>query len=157
MDNMLVFVGCRSPKEAEVALAAITAFRSGSPTAAPMPNVPASDSASLVDGIEKALRDFPGNAQKDLVQRTLFEEKAGVWVPFSKLKEAFAAAGMKESQASAALRDISWQLGQVLPSEFLANLDANICVFAERMRSGGSFNYRLTTSGRQALSRIIQS
>ena len=157
MTDNLVFVGCRSPQEAEIALSAIEAYRAGSLSAATLPLAQPGHDATLVDRIEKALRDYPTNPQKELVQRVLFEETAGTWVAFDKLKMAFTAAGLKASQASAALRDLSWQLGQVLPAESLANLDANICIFAERMRSAGSFNYRLTSAGREALSRILKN
>jgi hypothetical protein len=51
---------------------------------------------------------------------------------------------------------LSWQIGQVFPADALAGLDVNICVMAERTRSAGAFNYRLTKAGRAALGRILK-
>lgn len=61
----------------------------------------------------------------------------------------------KGTQAAAALRDLSWQMREYLPPEDIEGLDAYICVFAERTRSAGSFNYRLTKAGRMAVGRYL--
>ena len=151
-----VLVQCRTPQEAEVAIAAIMAFRTGKkPGMGAATAVPTSATTSLPNRIEVALRGAPSNPQKTLLLQLLFEVADDEWVPFDKIKKAFAKAGLKTTQAAAALRDLSWQMREFLPSEDVAGLDAFICVLAERTRSGGAFNYRLTAAGRTAVSRFL--
>jgi hypothetical protein len=46
-------------------------------------------------------------------------------------------------------------MGDGLPASDLAGLDANICVLAERTRTSGVVNYRLTTEGRAAVKELL--
>jgi hypothetical protein len=46
-------------------------------------------------------------------------------------------------------------MGDGLPASDLAGLDANICVLAERTRTSGVVNYRLTTEGRAAVKEYL--
>jgi hypothetical protein len=151
-----LWVQCQTPQEAEVAIAAIKAHRGekksskGADKGAPPGPTP-----TLSDRIEAALRSYPPNPQKTLLQKTLFEVADGKWMPFAKIKEAFSKVGLEPSQAAAALRDLSWTMREFLPPEDIKGLDKPICVLAERTRSAGSFNYRLTSAGRDAVGHYL--
>jgi hypothetical protein len=163
LDPQLAFsLSCASPAELQVvataALSAQADYRAGKGSKAEPAKLSASVmTATTTDLIKKGLQGYPPNPQKTLLQKLLFDAPAGTWVSFDSIKTSFVQAGLKGSQASAALRDLSWQLGQVFPADTLEKLDANICIFAERMRSGGAFNYRLTEAGRAALDHLIQN
>jgi hypothetical protein len=153
------FCPCASPEELQVAgsaaQAALADYRAGHGSKTLLATPLSSSSApSLIELITKALVSYPPNQPKALLQELLAEAPVGVWVKFESIKLRFIEAGLQATQASAALRDLSWQIKQVLPAEILADMDAAICIFAERMRSGGTFNYRLTEAGRAALDRL---
>jgi len=112
---------------------------------------------SLADRIETALHADPLNQQRKLMLEMLLANPPGAWMSFDAMKSKFVASGMMETQASAALRDLSWQMGHRLPNRDTASLDVKITVLAERIRQNGVMNYRLTQAGRAAVEAFLGS
>jgi hypothetical protein len=151
-----VIIKCKTTQEAGGIVEAIRAHLGGQkPKGGEDTGPPVDATTVLSDRLEVALRGAPPNQQKNLLLQLLFDAAADEWVPFDKIKKAFTKARLKATQAAAALRDLSWQMRQFLPPEDITGLDAFICILAERTRSSGSFNYRLTKAGRMAVGRFL--
>lgn len=110
--------------------------------------------------LEEALAMSPLNAQKATVLKTWLAAPEGEWVPYADVVQAFVDAGIGDEEpararASAAVRDLSWQVAQTLPRSDLAQFDKAIEALASRSRSGGAFSYRLTPAGRIATARFL--
>jgi hypothetical protein len=137
-------------------MAAVAALRSpkkaGSVVAAESPPL---GTSLLEDRIEAALRSAPPNQQKNLFLNLLLAVSGDGWLPFKKIQAEFEKAGLKASQAGAAIRDLSWQMREYLPPTDVAGLDAPVCVLADRTRSAGVYNYRLSPAGRTAAKRYL--
>jgi len=115
----------------------------------------------LVDKLEAALAISPLNPQKATVLKTWLAAPAGEWVPFARLAEAFVVAGLgvgetANNRASAAVRDLSWQVSQILTQSELAAFDKAIEALASRSRAAGVSSYRLTAAGRLAARRFMK-
>jgi hypothetical protein len=117
--------------------------------------------AVLAEKLEAALAMSPLNAPKATVLRTWLQAPEGEWVPYSSVVEAFVKSGLGASseqasnRASAAIRDLSWQVAQTLPRADLASHDKAIEALASRSRASGSYAYRLTPAGRIAGQRFL--
>lgn len=153
-----LLVGCDSLEEASVAIAAIKAFREGGAAAGSgagsLPAPPNAD-AALATHIEAALNKAPMNQPKTIVMRMLRDGSPEAWVSYPDMCKAFQAEGLDPGRAAAALRDLSWQMGQYLPPQDTAGLARKIEVMAERSRAGGVYRYRLTKAGRAAVERFL--
>ncbi len=150
------FVGCTSLEEVRIASEALARHRAGE-VAGPTPNATLPAPPSLADRIKAALHAEPLNKQRKLLLQVLAASPAGAWLSFDAMKSEFVAAGLAETQASAALRDLSWQMGAHLPASDTAGLDAKIVVLAERSRKNGVVNYKLTQAGRVAVQTYLAS
>ncbi len=118
------------------------------------------ESSALAQKLETALAMSPLNPQKAVVLKTWLAAPEGEWVPYTAVVQAFVDAGIAppeqaSGRASAAIRDLSWQVAQTLPKGELAQFDKAIEGLASRSRAGGSFSYRLTSAGRLATSRFL--
>lgn len=136
--------------------AALLAADKGKATSAPADD----QKARIIDGLEKALGISPLNRQKSTVLKAWLAMPEGEWLPHAKVVQAFVDAAISVpdkagGQAAAALRDLSWQVSQVLPRSDLAQFEKPIEALASRSRSGGSFSYRLTPEGRVATERFL--
>jgi hypothetical protein len=148
--SYFALVGCTSLEEVKVASEAIARHRAGE-VAGPVPNDALPAPSSLANRIETALHAEPLNKQRKLLLEMLAASPAGAWLSFDTMKSKFVVNGLAETQASAALRDLSWQMGAHLPASDTAGHDAKIVVLAERSRKNGVVNYRLTPAGRIAV------
>lgn len=120
----------------------------------------ADDSDALVERLEKALAVSPLNPQKATVLKTWLAAPKGEWVPHATVVQAFIDAAVSTpdkagGQAAAALRDLSWQVSQILPRSALTGFEKPIEALASRSRAGGSFSYRLMPEGRIAIERFL--
>jgi hypothetical protein len=155
------FVGCTSLEEVRIAAEALAQHRAvatADPLAAAGPvgkDALLPPHRSLADRIEGALNAEPLNEQRKLLLEILVASPADAWLSFDTMRSKFTANGLKETQASAALRDLSWILGEHLPANDTAGLDVNIIVLAERSRNNGVMNYRLTQAGRTAVQAFL--
>ncbi len=118
------------------------------------------DSNTLVNRLGKALAVSPPNPQKLTVLKTWVAAPEGAWVPHATVVQAFIDAAVSTpdkagGQAAAALRDLSWQVSQVLPRSDLTEFEKPIEALASRSRARGSFAYRLTPEGRIATERSL--
>jgi hypothetical protein len=123
---------------------------------------PESEVSARAQKLEAALAMSPLNAQKATVLRTWLAAPDGEWLPYAAVVKAFVDAGIAAEEqasgrASAALRDLSWQVAQTLPRSDLAQFDKAIEALASRSRAGGAFSYRLTPAGRLATERFLKN
>ncbi len=145
---------CRNLEEAEIAIVAILAHRVGASAGANGASIGPDAQAGLVDRLVQALDGAPLNQPKEIVLDMLLAAPSNAWVPYPEMVAAFVAAGMEGERAAAALRDLSWQMGHVLPATDLVGFAKKIEVLAERSRAGGVYRYRLTAAGRTAVERF---
>ena len=145
---------CRNLEEAEVAIAAILSHRVGAGAVANTAGIGADATAGLVDRLVLALDGAPLNPPKEIVLDMLLAAPSNTWVPYPEMVATFVAAGMEGERAAAALRDLSWQMGHILPATDLVGFAKKIEVLAERSRAGGVYRYRLTAPGRAAVKRF---
>jgi hypothetical protein len=121
----------------------------------------ASAQAAIINKLEAALASSPLNPQKATVLKTWLAAPAEDWVPYAQVVQAFVDSGIGESpeqatnRASAAIRDLSFQVSQTLSAADLAGLDKAIEALASRSRSAGVFSYRLTPEGRAATEKFL--
>ncbi|MDB5424494.1 MAG: hypothetical protein JWQ29_1910 [Phenylobacterium sp.] len=121
---------------------------------------PVEAQSALAQKLEAALTSAPLNRQKETVLRTWLVAAADEWVPYSAVVAAFVRNGIGPSEeqatnrASAAIRDLSFQVSQVLSRNDLAGFDKAIEALASRSRSAG-VSYRLTQAGRVAVTRFL--
>ena len=156
---MNYIIELRSLEEARIAEQAVLAFRQSAP---PPPPKAAHGVRDLADRLHRALCVVPLNAQKVVVIRVLQAAPEADWVSYPTIIEAFRRAGFvaeqeAEQRANAAIRDISWQMGHGMPDEDVKGLAKAIEVFASRVRSNGTFSYRLTPAGRIAATCLVES
>ena len=149
-----VSVPCRNIREAQIAIDAILAFRSGATAPTPTPIAAGDAEKARSDRIEAALRASPVNGPKEIVLRVLFIAAPKHWVKFSEMQTEFAEKGLQPDRSSAAIRDLSSLMGR-LPPEDIAGLRRHIEVLAERTRAEGEYRYRLTQAGRMAVGRVL--
>jgi hypothetical protein len=147
-----ILVQFQNVREAEIAIEAVGAYRSaGSPPAAPGNMKP-----EVADPILARLHASPSNIAKRRVLRTLLAAPYAEWVPYPDIVDAVAKdadfpedAATAANRTKAAMRDLSEQMrplaAGVRPGE------KSIAVLAERSRSGGVLQYRLTVAGRDAV------
>ena len=147
-----VSVPCRNMREAQIAIDAILAFRSGA--AAPTSITAGDAEKSRSERIELALRASPVDGPKEIILRILLEAAPKRWVKFSEMQSEFGVRGIQPERASAAIRDLSSLMGR-LPAEDITGLRRHIEVLAERTRAEGEYRYRLTQAGRLAVERIL--
>lgn len=117
--------------------------------------------AALADKLEAALANSPLNRQKATVLATWLAAPATDWVPFPALVEAFVEGGVApedkaSARATAAIRDLSWQVAHTLSQHDLAGHNKAIEALASRSRSAGVHSYRLTPAGRIATERFLK-
>ncbi len=152
-----VLVQFQNLREAEIAIDAVAAYRSGGGLPAPSGNVqPRDTNQELADRIEKALNASPLNNTKKRVLRTLLATEE--WTPYPNIVGAVAKdVGPLEdapNRTKAALRDLSEQMKRSLPASDLTG-EKSIEVLAARSRSAGVLQYRLTVAGRAAVRRFL--
>jgi hypothetical protein len=146
----------RTKQELDEAEAILTAAKSGGAG-----QVPESASTAQAGRLEAALRSAPLNAQKATVLKTWLSAPEGEWVPYADVVRAFGDVGLADSseqatnRASAAIRDLSWQVAQTLPKSDLEGFSKAIEALASRSRSSGAFSYRLTPAGRIATAQFL--
>ncbi len=122
---------------------------------------PQGASEALAGRLEAALGSAPLNAQKTTVLKTWLAAPEGEWVPYADVVQAFSDAGLADSReqatnrASAAIRDLSWQVAHTLPKSDLEGFSKAIEALASRSRSSGAFSYRLTPAGRIATEQFL--
>lgn len=153
-DELRVHVEFRNLGEAEVAIAAVLAFRSGDRVSARWPEVAPDPEAARAERIEAALRTAPIDRPRETILRLLLDASPKTWVPFADMQAAFKKEAIQPERASAAIRDLSRLMGQ-LPSADISGLGRKIEVLAERSRVGGEYRYRLTGAGRMAVGRVL--
>jgi hypothetical protein len=112
--------------------------------------------------LEDALAMSPLNPQKATVLKTWLSAPESDWVAYGKVVDAFIADGIApaeqaEGKASAAIRDLSWQIAQKLTSDEAAKFDKAIEALAQRSRAAGLVSYRLTPDGRLATENFLKS
>ena len=134
--------------------AAVLSAKKGASTSA------GADLSALAQRLEAALAMSPLNRQKALVLKTWLAVPDGEWLPYPVVVQAFVAEGIAPKEqaggiASAAIRDLSWQVSQTLPKSDWAEFEKAIEALASRSRSGGTFSYRLTPAGRMATKRFL--
>lgn len=150
-----LMVQCASLEEAEVAIHAIQAFRTGH-QATPVEGDQADPDLALSAQIEKALHGAPMNRPKEIVLTLLRDGAPDTWVAYPDMQAAFTAEGLDPERAAAALRDLSWQMGEFLLPQDVAGFSRKIEVMASRTRSGGVYRYRLTKAGRIAVTNFLK-
>ena len=150
--GIALFVQCDNLAEAKIAYDAISSFRKGetAPQTSDEPNV------GLDDRIEAALMKAPLNRQRELILEKLLMTATGTWLSYQELQAAFEQEGFKKEQAQAALRDLSWQMKEHLHPEDLRAVPRAIEVLADRVRTSGFYQYRLTNAGRIAVERFLE-
>lgn len=148
-------VFCTTLDEVQVAAAALAAYRRRE-AAAPVEPMNMDPSSARAERIHKALDSVPLNPQRRLLLKCLLAGAPEAWVGYPEIKAAFEETGFDHPQAAAALRDLSWQMGEFLPKDDLVGLERKIEVLAERSRSGGAYAYRLTLAGRTAVERFLE-
>jgi hypothetical protein len=154
--SIALSVHCQSLEEAEVAIMAIKAYRKGENVLSNAPTAPGPDPDKIrAERIEEALGKAPMNRPKEIVLQNLLATPPGDWLAFPDMQKAFVEEGLAQERAAAALRDISWQMGEFMPAEDVAGLQKKIEVMAERTRAGGVYQYRLTPAGRIAIRRLL--
>lgn len=151
-----ISVQFNSLEEADVAIKAAKAFRDGVAFLPEGEGGEQSADSGLVKRLKEALSYPDNDGIKSSILETLLEAPAGDWVPYPKMVEAAANSlqlTMEDSarRAPAALRDLSWQVKQKVDPSELSGKQKAIEVLAERIRSGGTFSYRLTPAGRRAV------
>lgn len=151
---MNVLVQCNSLEEAAVAVRAVEAYRAG------LSFLPQLDVEQAGDGLAKRLRDalsYPDNdGIKTCILEALLAAEPGEWVAYPTIVEVVAKQlRMSEDDSGrrtpAALRDLSWQVKQKVDPSDLSGKQKAIEVLAERVRTGGTYSYRLTAAGRRAV------
>jgi hypothetical protein len=153
MQYAMIFRTKQDLDEAEVILAAARRGGAGQDSE--------SASAAHAARLEAALRSAPLNAQKATVLKTWLSAPEGEWVPYADVVRAFSDVGLADSseqatnRASAAIRDLSWQVAQTLPKSDLEGFSKAIEALASRSRSSGAFSYRLTPAGRIATAQFL--
>jgi hypothetical protein len=150
-----LLVPCASIEEAQIALRALEAFRTGGGVAGP-PDA-SSPIAGLAVRIEKALRGGPLSDTREIVLRMLLESAPGTWVEYPAIQAEFEKRGLAKERAAAALRDLSWAMKEYLPPQDVAAFPRKIEVLADRSRAGGVYRYRLTDAGRAAVRRFLET
>lgn len=127
----------------------------------PKPNAASAQAAAITHKLEAALASSPLNPQKATVLKAWLAAPAEDWVPYPDVVQAFidagigAAAEQATNRASAAIRDLSFQVSQTLSVADLAGYDKAIEALASRSRSAGVFSYRLTPEGRAATEKFL--
>jgi hypothetical protein len=116
---------------------------------------------SLTARLEAALAMSPLNPQKATVLRAWLATPPSEWSPYPSVVAAFIQAGLAPAEqasakASAAIRDLSWQVAQTFSKDELAAFDKAIEMLASRSRAAGIFSYRLTPAGREATERFLK-
>jgi hypothetical protein len=156
-DSILIAV--KSLNEAAVALKAVAEYRDGR---MPILGEGAPAEVTLVDHLRVALGKAPMNPVKQAVLETWLAAPRGVWMAYPELVGAVKAMlGLEEAEASgrtqAALRDLSWQVREGVPAPELSKLHLQkpIEALAERIRSAGTYQYRLTPAGREAVQAFL--
>jgi hypothetical protein len=144
------FIQCNDLAEATIAHDAVRAFRDGKASPA---GSQASDGVvrTLVNHIRSALAISPLNRPREIILEALLRTSPETWLPYKDMQTCFKNEGFTDAQAQAALRDLSWQMKEAVPVEHLSNLSSAIEVLADRSRTSGIIQYRLTTSGRAAV------
>lgn len=117
--------------------------------------------AALAGKLEAALAMSPLNQQRATVLKAWLAAPASEWVPFPAVVKAFVDGGVAPEEsangrASAAIRDLSWQVAQTLSQSELAGFDKAIEALASRSRAAGAYSYRLTPAGRIATERFLK-
>lgn len=146
----------RTKQELDAAEAILSSARNGSGEAASQTAVDA-----LAGRLEAALASAPLNGQKATVLKTWLAAPEGEWVPYADVVRAFSDVGLADSseqatnRASAAIRDLSWQMANTLPKSDLEGFSKAIEVLASRSRASGAFSYRLTPAGRIATEQFL--
>lgn len=153
--SLYILVQFQNLREAEIAIEAVGAYRSGGN----LPAAPGNVQPELADRILACLHASPSNITKERVLRTLLAAPCADWVPYPDIVDAVAKdADFPEDAApanrtKAAMRDLSEQMrplaAGVRPGE------KSIEVLAERSRSAGVIQYRLTVAGRDAVRRLL--
>ncbi len=151
-----ILVQFQSIREAEIAIQAVGAYRSaGSPPAAPGNVKP-----EVADRILARLRASPSNIAKERVLRSLLAAPYAKWVPYPDIVDAVAKdvdfpedAAAAVNRTRAAMRDLSEQMRPLAAG--VGPGEKSIAVLAERSRTGGVLQYRLTVAGRDAVRRFF--
>jgi Tfp pilus assembly protein PilX len=118
-------------------------------------------STAMAKKLEAALSSSPLNPQKATVLKTWLAAPSEDWVPYPVVVQAFIDMGIGDSaeqatnRASAAIRDLSFQVSQTLSATDLSGFDKAIEALASRSRSAGIFSYRLTPEGRAATEKFL--
>ena len=112
--------------------------------------------------LEAALAMSPLNPQKATVLKTWLAAPESDWVAYAKVVDAFIADGVAtpeqaDGKASAAIRDLSWQIAQRLTADEASQFDKAIEALAQRSRASGFVSYRLTPDGRIATENFLKS
>ncbi len=155
--DIAIAVYCNNIVEASAAMEAIRAVRRGEHPSLDKKVVDGANNAeiALSSRIEFALTKAPLKRPREIVLEQLSATTPGAWLPYPNLQAAFEEEGLKKEQAQAALRDLSWQMNEYLPPEDTVGVARGIEVLAERFRSGGEYQYRLTPAGRIAVERFL--
>ncbi|GEC31698.1 hypothetical protein N181_01780 [Sinorhizobium fredii USDA 205] len=154
--NIPVAVFLNSIDEADVARKAVEAYRAGLPFSLNGDIQGQSVATGLVKRLVEALSYPDNDGVKTAVLKVLFEAPEQEWVAYPAMVEGVAQR-VKISQEEAArrtpaaIRDLSWQVKQKVDLSDLSGKQKAIEVLAERIRSGGSFSYRLTHAGQSAV------
>jgi len=159
---MTLLLAVETLAEAQIAISAVEAFRSGgtpppplNPTLVPRPLEP---EQVIVDLIEKALRSAPMNPVKRCVLAVIEAAPAADWVPYTDIVKAVESiVGVPDAsyRARAALRDLSQQMREVPVAHVQG--EKFIEILAARKRAGGIILYRLTMAGRAAVRWCLQN
>ena len=135
-----------------------------SSTTSPIVSPPTTEQVEyqLRSRLEAALTMSPLNPQKTTVLKTWLAAPDSDWVAYAKVVDAFIADGVAtpdqaDGKASAAIRDLSWQIAQKLTADEAAKFDKAIEALAQRSRAAGLVSYRLTPDGRIATENFLKS
>ncbi len=153
--DVSISVHCKSIEEANVAVEAIREFRRHGTAISTSSDETASPQEAIAERIELALGKHPLNHPRQIVLQQLLSAAPEVWVPYPDIQGVLENEGLGKEQAQAALRDLSWQMKEFLPTQDVASFSRKIEVMAERSRSGGTYRYRLTAAGRMAVGRFL--
>lgn len=135
-------------------MAALRSYRAGGGVPPANAGSASDPEAARADRLEAALRSAPLTKMKTIVLKKLLEASPRSWVPFNEVQAEFSKESIQPERASAAIRDLSTQMGN-LPPEDISGLARKIEVLAERSRVGGEYRYRLTRAGRLAVARVV--
>jgi hypothetical protein len=158
---MPILIGLDNVREAEVAIAAVEAYRSQGPLA-PRGSATATEPDGLEDRIYAALRTSTFTKPSQTAARVLLAANPSEPVSVTAVTNAFMDEGLASTEPQAwhrvraAFATLSWLMDQRLTSQDKAGAAKPIDVFATRsLDQKGRRMYRLTRAGRAAAQRFF--